>query len=139
MSKFIITQQRIQKLYICVYTLVYCLQEQEKSHQSLRDISLLSSIPNMRIYHPYNYIEVKQILKHCINLEKNNCAIRLSIGPPPLNPIILPKNYKFIPSEGSILIDGSDGIIFSYGQTMVNQAFKVCKILKKENINLKIN
>ena len=23
-----------------------------KSHQSLRDISLLSSIPNMRIYHP---------------------------------------------------------------------------------------
>ena len=71
-----------------------------KSHQSLRDISLLSSIPNMKIYHPYNSIETKKILSYCINKEKNNCAIRLSIGPPPLVTPSLPKNYNFIPSKG---------------------------------------
>ena len=36
-----------------------------KSHQSLRDISLLNSIPNFRIFHPLNYIEADQVLKHC--------------------------------------------------------------------------
>ena len=41
-----------------------------KSHQSLRDISLLNSIPNFRIFHPLNYIEVDQVLKHCIFKEK---------------------------------------------------------------------
>ena len=34
-----------------------------KSHQSLRDISLLSSIPNMRIFHPYDYYRNKTDFK----------------------------------------------------------------------------
>jgi len=36
------------------------------------------------------------------------------------------------------MINGSDGIIFSYGQTMINQASKACNILKKQNIKLKL-
>jgi len=99
---------------------------------------LLSSIPNMKIFHPYNHLETKQILKHCINNEKNNCAVRLSIGPPPINSLHLPKKYKFKNGEGSIMTDGSDGIIFTYGQTMVNQACKVYEKLLKDGIKLKV-
>ena len=78
------------------------------------------------------------VLSYCINKEKNNCAIRLSIGPPPLGTPSLPKNYNFIPNKGSVITEGSDGIIFSYGQIMINQAYKARRILLKENIKLKI-
>ena len=124
-------------IYMCLYAGLLPAGA-GKSHQSLRDISLLSSIPNMRIFHPYDCIETKQILKHCIKNEKNNCAIRLSIGPPPINSFNLPKKYKFKNGEGSIVADGSDGIIFSYGQTMVNQACRVHEKLLRYGIKLKV-
>jgi len=110
-----------------------------KSHQSLRDIALLSSIPNIKIYHPYNSIETIEVLKHCINdKETQNSAIRLSIGPPPKNSPRLPGHYVFQAGVGSVLSDGDDCILFTYGQTMITEAFKCHKHLKKNNINLKI-
>ncbi len=124
-------------IYICLYAGILPAGA-GKSHQSLRDISLLSSIPNMKIFHPYNSIETKKILKHCINSEKNNCAIRLSIGPPPNNSLNLPSKYIFKNGKGSIMTKGNDGIIFSYGQTMINQAYGAYKILKKDKINITV-
>ena len=110
-----------------------------KSHQSLRDIALLASIPNIKIYHPYNSIETREILKYCVNNnQKENSAIRLSIGPPPENSPNLPDNYLFQAGTGSVLTEGEDCILFTYGQTMVNEAFKSYKHLKSNNINLKI-
>ena len=124
-------------IYMCLYSGILPAGA-GKSHQSLRDISLLSSIPNMRIFQPYNYLETKQVLKHCINFEKNNCAIRLAIGPPPIDSLDLPKKYSFKNGQGSIMTNGSDGIIFAYGQTMINQAYKTYKILLKDGIKLKV-
>ena len=124
-------------IYMCLYAGILPAGA-GKSHQSLRDISLLSSIPNMKIYHPYNFLEARKILKYCINMERNNCAIRLSIGPPPIGSLGLPKNYNFKPNKGSVMTKGSDGIVFSYGQTMINQAYKTYKILSKQNIKLKL-
>ena len=108
-----------------------------KSHQSLRDISLLSSIPNFRIFHPYNELETHQILKHCLGKsEKNNCAIRLSIGPmPKLSPKL---SSKFQNGIGSQIKKGKKFVIFTYGQTMINEAFKAAKILNKKKIDLEI-
>jgi len=110
-----------------------------KSHQSLRDISLISNIPNFRIFHPYNSIETHQILKHCLgNDEKNNCAIRLSIGPMPNLSPQLPSNYKFEYGKGSQIVKGKDVIIFAYGQTMITESVKAAKILKTKKINLEV-
>jgi len=110
-----------------------------KSHQSLRDISLLSNIPNFRIFQPYNSIETHQILKHCLGKnEKNNCAIRLSIGLMPDLCPELPVNFKFECGQGTQLIKGKDAIIFAYGQTMICEAFKASQILKKKGIHLEI-
>lgn len=110
-----------------------------KSHQSIRDISLLSNIPNMRIFQPYNSIEVHEILKHCLNNnEKNNCAIRLSIGPKPNLAPKMPLNYKFQLGKGTEILNGTDAVIFSYGQTMVTEAYKAAKTLGKKNFYLEI-
>lgn len=110
-----------------------------KSHQSLRDISLLSNIPNFRIFHPYNSVETHQILKHCLNKsEKNNCAIRLSIGPAPSFAPKITLNYKFQNGIGNEIIKGKDAIVFTYGQTMISESFRAAKLLKDQNILLEI-
>ena len=101
-----------------------------KSHQSLRDISLLSNISNFRIFQPYNEIETHQLLKHCLSKnEKNNCAIRLSIGPMPKSSPKLDLKFKFQSGKGTQIREGKKYIIFTYGQTMINEAFKASKIL----------
>ncbi|WP_440649117.1 transketolase family protein [Candidatus Pelagibacter sp. HIMB1521] len=110
-----------------------------KSHQSTRDISLMSNMPNMKIYHPYNYIEVKKVLNHCIKKEKNNCSIRLSIGPPYKNQPKLEQNYKFVDGCGNFIAKGNGKYsIITYGQLMISQAFKVRELLKKENILIEV-
>ena len=38
-----------------------------KSHQSLRDISLLTNIPNFKVFHPYNNQETSEVLNYCLN------------------------------------------------------------------------
>ena len=92
-------------IYICLYAGILPAGA-GKSHQSLRDVSLLSSIPNFRVFHPSNANEVKKILKYCINKEKNSCAIRLNLGPP------LKDNFKIIDKKfqigkGTILNNGN--------------------------------
>ncbi len=110
-----------------------------KSHQSLRDISLLSNISNFRIFQPYNEIETHQLLKHCLSKnEKNNCAIRLSIGPMPKSSPKLGTKFKFQIGKGTQIREGKKYIIFTYGQTMINEAFKASKILVEKNIDLEI-
>jgi transketolase len=110
-----------------------------KSHQSLRDISVLSSIPNMSIFHPYNHMETKQILKHCLSKNvKNNCAIRLSIGPVPQEAPLIDKKYKFLDGQGFSVAEGDDAILFTYGQTMLTEAYKASLFLKQKNIKIEV-
>jgi transketolase len=109
-----------------------------KSHQSTRDISLMSNIPNMKIYHPYDFVEAKQILRHCINKEKNNCSIRLSIGPPYPNQISLGSRYKFKDGSGNIMVKGKKNMIIAYGQLMLKQAINVSNFFKKKSIYIQV-
>lgn len=103
-----------------------------KSHQSLRDISALSSIPNVKIFHPLNYKETGQILKHCIFNEKYNSAIRLNIGPPPKNILEIKKKINFKYGIGFEILKGKDVLIFSYGQYLINETIEAIKILEKK-------
>ena len=102
-----------------------------KSHQSLRDISALSSIPNMKIFHPLNYKETAQFLNIVLK-EKYNSSIRLNIGPPPTNIKEMKKKINFKYGRGSELIKGKDILIFGYGQYLIDEAIKASKILNKQ-------
>jgi len=108
-----------------------------KSHQSVRDISLFSALPNITIIQPCNSYETKKTLQYCVNEAKENCVIRLAIGPSP-ETIQLPDDYEFIPGIGSELTDGKDAIIFAYGPVMLHEALTAHRILKKVNYGLKV-
>ena len=109
-----------------------------KSHQSLRDISLLASLPNISLFQPCNDFETKKILNFCLNKEKNNCSIRLSIGPPPIELKNYTNNISFTKGQGNILTKGNDAIVFAYGQVMLNESLKAYEILKKNKINITV-
>ena len=108
-----------------------------KSHQSVRDISLFGALPNCTIVEPCNSRETKNIVKWCINEAKETCMIRLAIGPSPRN-IELPTNYNLTFAKGTVLGEGADAVLFSYGPIMLNEALFASELLSAKGISLKV-
>lgn len=108
-----------------------------KSHQSVRDISLFGALPNCTIIQPCNSAETKKTVEYCINDSRENCVIRLVIGPSP-ETIHLPDDYEFTPGIGTELADGKDAILFGYGPVMLHEALAASELLKKINFGLKV-
>jgi len=106
-----------------------------KSHQSIRDISLLGALSNMEIIQPCNPAETAMVLKYCVNTATGNCVIRMNIGPSP-RAISLPESYRLIKGQGVILREGKDALIFSYGPVMLNEALVAAGILAAQGLEL---
>jgi transketolase len=97
-----------------------------KSHQSLRDISLLSALPNMTIVQPANSDETRALLRWAVEETEENVAIRLAIGPSP-RPIEL--SGEVTPGRGSVLHEGTDAVLFAYGPVMLHEALTAAETL----------
>ena len=123
-------------IYICHYSGLIPAGP-GKSHQSLRDISLFSSLQNFDILQPSSGAEVKLAMEYAINTSQNNCMIRLPIGPSPQK-INLPDKYIFEPGKGVELIDGKDAVLFAYGPVMLNEAILAAGWLRRKGISLKV-
>lgn len=108
-----------------------------KSHQSVRDISLLTAIPNIEIIQPSCGDEAKMITEYAVNEAKDNVAIRMVIGPSP-RLLKLPESYKLSRGKGVVLRTGNDAILFTYGPVMINEALLASEILDKLGFGLKI-
>jgi len=108
-----------------------------KSHQSVRDISLFGALPNVTIIQPCNGDETKWATEYCVNEAKENCVLRLVIGPSP-EKIELPKDYKFKVGVGAELTKGNDALIFSYGPVMLHEALLATDYLRKVGFGLKV-
>ena len=123
-------------IYVCHYAGIIPAGP-GKSHQSVRDISLLGALPNFSILEPCNGLETKQALEWCVKEAETNCMIRLVISPSPRS-IRLPENYKLSLGKGAILSEGSDAVLFAYGPVLLNEALLASEGLKEENVTLKV-
>jgi transketolase len=108
-----------------------------KSHQSVRDISLFGALPNVTIIQPCNAEETKWATEYCVNAAKENCVLRLVIGPSP-EKIVLPKDYKFKVGVGAPLTNGNDALLFGYGPVLLHEALLASDYLKKIGFGLKV-
>jgi transketolase len=108
-----------------------------KSHQSLRDISLFGALPDFTILEPCNAMETKAALRWCVNNAPGNCMMRLVISPSPAT-IEFPSTYEFSYGKGTVLVDGTDAVLFGYGPVMLNEALIAAKVLKDREFSLKI-
>ena len=98
-----------------------------KSHQSLRDVSLLAALPNMTVVQPANSGETRALLRWAIEDSSDDVAIRLAIGPSP-RAIELP-TAESSPGRGTVLREGTDALLFAYGPVMLHEALSAAETL----------
>lgn len=91
-----------------------------KSHQSIRDISLLAALPNVTIVQPASPQETRALLRWAVEEADESVAIRLAIGPSP-RAIDIPPLPAAI-GRGTVLHDGGDGVLVAYGPVMLHEA-----------------
>jgi transketolase len=98
-----------------------------KSHQSIRDVSLLAALPNMAVVQPANSEETRALLRWAVEDAQENVGLRLAIGPSPRS-IELPAVAE-VPGRGTVLREGSDALLFAYGPVMLNEALNAAETL----------
>jgi transketolase len=97
-----------------------------KSHQSLRDISLLAALPNITIVQPANSEQTRVLLRWAVEDGQENVAIRLAIGPSPRR---IELQDEAVPGRGNVLHEGSDALLFAYGPVMLHEALTAAEKL----------
>jgi transketolase len=107
------------------------------SHQAIRDISTLSSIPGLVLIEPSNESEVSLALDWAINTNPGSTYIRLN--PLPHTPSFeLPQNYSLLVGQGAVLHDGQDVVIFGYGLMLLNLAMSVQAEAVQNKVSVKV-
>jgi transketolase len=104
-----------------------------KSHQSLRDASLVAAIPGVTVVHPCNADETRAFVEWAVLDAEESVAIRLAIGPSPRR-IELPAGYRVEPGVGAVLREGSDATLVSYGPVMLHETLSAATLLTKRGI-----
>jgi transketolase len=105
-----------------------------KSHQSIRDVSLLGALPNVAIVQPANSEETRALLRWAVEDAAESVAIRLAIGPCPRR-IEVPSTS---PGRGGVLREGSDGVLLAYGPVMLNEALTAAETLAPHGLELQV-
>jgi transketolase len=90
-----------------------------KSHQSVRDISLLAALPNVAIVQPGSPEETRTLVRWAAMDAAETVAVRLAIGPSPRR-IDLPGVAAV--GRGTVLREGTDAVLLSYGPVMLHEA-----------------
>ncbi|MGH3111110.1 MAG: transketolase C-terminal domain-containing protein, partial [Gaiellaceae bacterium] len=99
-----------------------------KSHQSIRDVSLLGALPGMAIVQPGNAEETHALVRWAVEDADESVAIRLAIGPSPRR-IELPPGYELSPGRGSMLREGNDAVLLAYGPVLLHEALLAAELL----------
>ncbi len=106
-----------------------------KSHQSLRDISLMGALPGMEMIQPASGEEARQALRYCVRDSSTSCVLRMNIGASPRR-IELPQDYRLTRGQGTVLTEGDDALMFAYGPVMLDQALGAAETLSSKGIGL---
>jgi len=103
-----------------------------KSHQSVRDISLLAALPELTIVQPGSPGETRQLLRWAVDADES-VAIRLAIGPSPRR-----IEFEDRPSFGGgcTLRPGGDAALLAYGPVMLHEALLAAELLGERGVEL---
>lgn len=109
-----------------------------KSHQSIRDISLVRALPGIIIIQPANPAETREAIRYCVLQADATCVLRMNISPSPRK-IDMPEGWRFVPGQGNTLVEGKDAAIIAYGPVMLNEALICAEILAETgNTSIKV-
>ncbi len=108
-----------------------------KSHQSVRDVSLLAALPGMTIVQPCNADETLALLRWAVEVAPGSVAMRLAIGPSPRR-IELPDAATVVPGHGSRLVDGDDALLVAYGPVLLHETLTASETLRARGVRASV-
>ena len=118
---------------ICATHAGITVGEDGASHESIEDISIMRSIPNMTVVVPADGIETEKVI---LEAAKYNGPMYVRLGRSAV-PTLFGEDYKFEIGKGTVLRDGNDATIIACGM-MVNEAVIAHEELKAEGINVRV-
>ncbi|EJO5346856.1 transketolase family protein [Clostridium botulinum] len=108
--------------------------EDGASHQSVEDISLMRSIPNMTVICPSDAVETEAAIRAVADYN-GPCYVRLGRSAVPV--INDNKEYKFEIGKGTKLREGKEATIIATG-IMVDAALEAYNVLAEEGIKVNV-
>ena len=118
---------------ICATHAGITVGEDGGSHQSVEDISLMRSIPNMTVLVPADGVEAEKMIFAAAEF---NGPMYVRLGRSAV-PTLFNEDYNFEIGKGVVLKEGNDATIIACGM-MVNEAILAAYMLKEENINVRV-
>ena len=106
-----------------------------KSHQSIRDISLLGALPDMTVVQPGTAEETRAVLRWAVEEADGNVAIRLAIGPSPRR---IDLDGELVTGRGRVVREGVDAVLLAYGPVMLHEALTASELLDERGIGLEV-
>ncbi len=107
-----------------------CVGEDGGSHQSVEDISLMRSVPNMTVIVPADEIEMRKATFAAVDIPG---PVYLRVARTPTE-IVTEEDTPFVPGKANVLREGGDAAIFACG-VMVPKAVQAAELLEKEGIH----
>jgi transketolase len=107
------------------------------SHQSVRDISAIGSIPGLTAIEPCNEREARLSIRWAV--EENSASTYLRFVNVPLDlPYALPPSYAMRVGCGVTLREGADVALVGYGPLLMTQAWRAAETLAARGIQAAI-
>jgi transketolase len=98
------------------------------SHQSVRDIAALGSVPNLLLAEPALEAEVHALFGHLVNELGESAYLRLVSVKWPM-PFEYPSDQPVQPGRGWVVRDGGDVVVFGYGPWLLANAWHAAEAL----------
>ncbi len=118
---------------ICATHAGITVGEDGATHQMIEDLSLMRTIPNMKVLSPSDDTQTKWIIKE---ISKINGPVYVRLARLATEEIY-DENQKFEIGKAIQHGDGTDGTIFATGVT-VQEALKAQKILQEKGVNVRV-
>jgi len=116
---------------ICATHAGLSVGEDGASHQSIEDVGIMRTLPNMQVYVPCDQYEAKAMIEHVAKVN-GPCYVRLGRGKVE---DVYNENTKFDFTKVDILRKGKDVVLFAMG-LMVQEALKAGEELDATVVNV---
>ena len=100
------------------------------SHQSVRDISALASVPNLLIAEPALNDEVHAVFDYLVTTAPESSYLRLVSVKWPV-PFAYPAGHRIQSGQGWVVREGQDLVVFGYGPWLLSNAWHAAEELQR--------
>jgi transketolase len=102
------------------------------SHQSVRDIGALGSVPALLMAEPSTEDEVHAVFEYLVNVAPTSGYLRLVSVKWPV-PFEYPFGERVTPGKGWVVRDGESIVVFGYGPWLLSNAWHAAALLEQES------